>query len=336
MDVSPRDSDFDDLQHSDVAHSSTSSTAVDLEQGTSLLLATTEVLDTQSHIANSDDQSDAAATQDTDSVTIIDSTQPTSSFTVLQHPSTSDSQTASNKETFDTFHPFRRLPIELRLAVWKLASPAPATLEVTAYFDDREDAPLPCWFEPIKRSTTLLRTCHESREAYITELPSTLPILMTDDWDAHMTAWWTDSRNWTSATNWSECVMRFGPKDTIHFDNPAELFWMPSFWSTIKEQDWAKEIKTLEIDSDDYGVFITADDWVTMFAHFTGLQRIEIQEVKKNFDLHDLTEQVWKEDWKKMKSSILAQEIDGLIVPEMVWFGIKLEDGDSVSRQVGT
>ncbi|KAF8847473.1 hypothetical protein BDZ45DRAFT_754864 [Acephala macrosclerotiorum] len=327
MDLSSNDSDLSDL-HSSTTQPSTSFLAVDLQLEQAVtpddttVFSASEDMSSASYIGNSD--SGRASVQEMDSATtIIVATPSTSSSAIPHHSSISDTQAQSSGETFDKFHPFPRLPIELRLAIWKFASPTPATLYMTAYADDY--SPLPFWFEPTKepkRSTALLRACHESREAYLLEFPSALPILMTNDWDAHMHAWWTDRGNWPTTTKWSECVMRFGPKDTIHFDNPFELFWEREFWEVIEEEDWVKDIKTLEIDSDDYSAF-EASDWVTVLKHFTGLQRIEVREVE-SYDPRDLTEQVWKDEWKKMKSSILEMNIKGIEVPEMVWLRMEV------------
>jgi hypothetical protein len=77
---------------------------------------------------------------------------------------------------FDTFHPFPKLPLELRIIIWSFACPGPRVVEVTrtvlsfsdptALFCPREGASKPCG---------LLRANKESREVFLKQWQPLLP-----------------------------------------------------------------------------------------------------------------------------------------------------------------
>jgi hypothetical protein len=64
-----------------------------------------------------------------------------------------------------TFHPFSRLPAELRLKVWGHAIPAPAIIKLKAYWKDDGDK-LPR-FSSISPRNGMLEACTESRLEYL-------------------------------------------------------------------------------------------------------------------------------------------------------------------------
>jgi hypothetical protein len=56
----------------------------------------------------------------------------------MEHEYHSRENFESYEEQLPVFHPFPRLPLELRRVIWKLALPGPRILELTVFYDQIE------------------------------------------------------------------------------------------------------------------------------------------------------------------------------------------------------
>ncbi len=180
------------------------------------------------------------------------------------------------------FHPFPRLPFELRREIWQFALPPSTTLPLFTHMDEIsthkiffEIHPEPhvSIAEPT-RTTTLLRACSESRQIYISEFPQTLPIATPENRNESFKK--RDEGH--PIKKWNHGQLRFGPKDKLYFiSSPSrwncDVYGGSWFWDHIKEQGWAKHLKTICLDGCSC-MHIKKKVW--LLECFPGVERIEV------------------------------------------------------------
>jgi hypothetical protein len=117
--------------------------------------------------------------------------------------------------TFDTFHLFPDLPVELRLIIWILACPEPRVVEVS--WIRRSSTPDGLWmvFCPLESASPqcdLLFTNKEARNVYIENWTPIYPCISRD-----FAQYWTNLRRARHAERVRLPTMYFNPKiDTLY------------------------------------------------------------------------------------------------------------------------
>ncbi|CZR60420.1 uncharacterized protein PAC_10316 [Phialocephala subalpina] len=187
--------------------------------------------------------------------------EPRSSPVDMVQESTNAEGTNSQQESTTlgetTFHPFLRLPTELRLKIWKLTLPISTTFSINGQVCESSEVPI----------TALLRACFESWEVYMTEFPSAIPFRVWYCID------WYDGKDPVQEVVFGQ--LHFGPKDAFFIDH-NDMFAMildRSFWRVLKQQGWTKDVKTLCME---FGAYLEFEisKFIAILVHFTGLEKI--------------------------------------------------------------
>ncbi|KUJ07553.1 uncharacterized protein LY89DRAFT_677770 [Mollisia scopiformis] len=169
-------------------------------------------------------------------------------------------------QTFDEFKFFPKLPVELRLKIWKAALPVPTTIHVCARLSPMHKASK-CtlsyqgYAQRINIATLsnsgMSCTCHEARNAYVAAMPSTIDLINT--------------------LTGRSIVIRFGVDDTLYlFGASSPTMHDSLFWDFMSVQKWTKEVKMLKISL----------HWASMgvckrfLACFEGLEKVELSPIR--------------------------------------------------------
>ncbi|KAF8865010.1 hypothetical protein BDZ45DRAFT_736650 [Acephala macrosclerotiorum] len=235
-----------------------------------------------------------------------------------------------------TFHPFPRLPTELRLKIWKFALPPPTTFSLNGYVE--QSPSLPLFFEERQstfvptskptRAVAFLRASFESREVYMSEFPSVLPFRVWGNFQQYSMDW-HDDRDPIPDLTFGQ--LRFGSQDAF-FVNEDDMWGMilnRSFWRALKQQGWTKDVKTLSIDLISY-LGLEIPKFIAILVHFTGLEMVVVFSNQAS-SANTAGMRKLRINWERIKQAILAKKIKGVGIPRIVF---RIQETGMISKSL--
>ncbi|CZR51071.1 uncharacterized protein PAC_00946 [Phialocephala subalpina] len=217
---------------------------------------------------------------------------------------------APKPKTLKKFHLFNRLPIELRLVIWKLALPRSSTFAVFGFgnmiYQGRLHFAISLHsyrlYLDLFLAHPISRACFEAHQVYVAELPHSLPF--------------TVERRSLSPFSFRKYRMyprmRFGNDDAVCIALFSDLVNDEESWNALVKEEWVPRIKVLLVS---IGWFFNFD-WIKVLKKFKSLRVIE--GLPETSLLLAMRTQAFRNSMDQAKTRVETEHIEGVVIPEIV------------------